>query len=143
MRARLLGAATAILVAAVPLQGLYAQPPSATIPDPMPAATPAASDCATNPDPYKNYACLDSYFGTNLLDRFVNYYRLEWNEAGPPTDPNAPAGRRTNWDPAPETTPPMPFTDWPYGGTTALGGNRTASVDSPFMVAIANTDVGK
>jgi hypothetical protein len=37
----------------------------------------------------------------------------------------------------------MPFTDWPYGGTTLLGGNRTGSVDSPLMVAIANTDVGK
>jgi hypothetical protein len=37
----------------------------------------------------------------------------------------------------------MPFTDWPYGGTTALGGNRTGSVDSPLMAAIANTSEGK
>jgi hypothetical protein len=37
----------------------------------------------------------------------------------------------------------MPFTDWPYGGTTALGANRTASVDSPLMMAPANTAEGK
>jgi len=37
----------------------------------------------------------------------------------------------------------MPFTEWPYGGTTALGVNRPNSVDSPLMVAIANTGLGK
>jgi hypothetical protein len=145
MRTRFLGVATVMGVVAVPLQGVYAQTPPATAPVPAstPLAAPAPADCSTNPDPYKNYACLDNYLGTNVLDRFINYYKLEWGESGPPTDPNAPPGRRANWDPAPETTPPMPFTDWPYGGTTALGGNRTGSVDSPFMAAIANTDVGK
>jgi hypothetical protein len=110
---------------------------------PAPAPTAAPVNCAANPDPYKNYACLDDYLGTGVLDRFYNYYRLEWGESGPPTDPNAPPGRRANWDPAPETTPAMPFTDWPYGGTTALGGNRTGSVDSPLMMSIANTATGK
>jgi hypothetical protein len=114
-------------------------PPAApTVP-----ATTAPPDCAANPDPYKNYACLDDYLGAGVFERFYNYYRLEWGESGPPTDPNAPPGRRSNWDPAPETTPPMPFTDWPYGGTTALGGNRTGSVDSPLMMSIANTATGK
>jgi hypothetical protein len=121
----------------------HAQTPPAAPAAPPVAATTAAPNCAANPDPYKNYACLDDYLGTDVLERFYNYYRLEWGESGPPTDPNAPPGRRANWDPAPQTTPPMPFTDWPYGGTTTLGGNRTGSVDSPLMVAIANTDVGK
>jgi hypothetical protein len=153
MRARLLGVAAAIGVVAVPLQGAYAQAPA--IPAPAasapaaplsaasPSAAPPAADCSVNPDPYKNYTCLDTYLGDNVFDRLYNYYRLEWNESGPPTDPNAPAGRRANWDPAPETTPPMPFSDWPYGGTTTLGGNRTGSVDSPLMVAIAKTSLGQ
>lgn len=118
----------------------HAQNPPAA---PPVAATTAAPDCTVNPDPYKNFGCLDAYLGSGVLERFFNYYRLEWGESGPPTDPNAPPGRRSNWDPAPQTTPPMPFTDWPYGGTTALGGNRTGSVDSPLMVAIANTATGK
>lgn len=109
---------------------------------PAPATPPPAS-CTGTPDPYKNYACLDPYLGTSVADRFLNYYRLEWGESGPPVDPNAPEGRRADWDPAPQTTPPMPFTDWPYGGTTPLGGTRTGSVDSPLMVSIANTSVGQ
>jgi hypothetical protein len=112
---------------------------------PVAPATPAApaAGCTGTPDPYKNYECLDTYLGTNVFDRLYNYYRLEWGESGPPTDPNAPPGRKAGWDPAPMTTPPMPFTDWPYGGTTALGATRTGSVDSPLMVAIANTSIGK
>jgi hypothetical protein len=112
---------------------------------PVQAATPPATPagCTGAPDPYKNYVCLDNYLGTGVAERFYNYYRLEWGESGPPTDPSAPPGRKAGWDPAPETSPPMPFTDWPYGGTTILGGNRTGSADSPLMVAIANTDVGK
>ncbi len=62
------------------------------------AATTAPLNCAANPDPYKNYACLDDYLGTGVLERFYNYYRLEWGESGPPTDPNALPGRRANWD---------------------------------------------
>jgi Putative beta-barrel porin-2, OmpL-like. bbp2 len=138
MRVRLLGLAAAVGVSAVPLQGVFAQ----TTPAAPPVSPPAAA-CTGTPDPYKNYACLDDYLGTSVADRFYNYYRLEWGEAGPPTDPNAPPGRKAGWSPAPQTIPPMPFTDWPYGGTTALGGTRTGSVDSPLMVAIANTDVGK
>ena len=109
----------------------------------VPTAPAAPTTCTGTPDPYKNYACLDTYLSTGILQRFVNYYKLEWGQAGPPTDPNAPPGRKAGWDPAPQTTPPMPFTDWPYGGTTTLGGNRTGSVDSPLMVAIANTAPGQ
>jgi hypothetical protein len=125
------------LLAALPMGTALAQTPAPAGP------TPAPTSCSAPVDPYKNYACLDNYLGDNVFVRLFNYYKLEWGQAGPPTDPNALSGRKAGWDPAPETIPPMPFTDWPYGGTTALGGNRTASVDSPLMVAIANTGVGK
>jgi hypothetical protein len=80
----------------------------------------------------------------NPWDRFWAYQLWEIGQPGPPTDPNAPSSRRpAPWPAQPETTPPMPFTEWPYGGATAIGANRPASVDSPLMVAIAPTDVGK
>ena len=44
-------------------------------------------------DPYQNYSCLDSYLGTGILERFFNYYVLEWGHGTAPTDPNAPPGR--------------------------------------------------
>ena len=131
----------AISIESFAQQTAPAQPAPAQPAPVQPAAAPAG--CTGTPDPYKNYACLDQYLGSNVFDRFFNYYKLEWGQAGPPTDPNAPSQRKAGWDPAPETTPPVPFTDWPYGGTTALGGNRTGSVDSPLMVAIANTSLGK
>ena len=63
---------------------------------------------------------------------------------GGPVDPSAPASRRADWTPPPESSPPMPFTECPYGGTTNLGVNRTASVDSPLMVAHRQyTSLGK
>ncbi len=106
-------------------------------------AVPAAADCSVNPDPYKNYQCLDPYLGTGVFERLYNYYKLELGQPAAPSDPSAPAGRRADWPPTPVTIPPMPFTEWPYGGTTALGVNRPSSVDSPLMVAIANTGVGR
>ncbi len=104
--------------------------------------TAAAPDCSANPDPYKNYSCLDTYLGSNVAVRLWNYYRLEMGQASAPSDPAAPPGRRADWPSTPESTPPMPFTEWPYGGTTSIGVNRPASVDSPLMVAIANTGLG-
>jgi hypothetical protein len=35
----------------------------------------------------------------------------------------------------------LPFTEWPYGGITEIVATRAASVDSPFMAAISETDV--
>ena len=117
---------------------------------PSPAAAPvaaqsaaASTDCSVNPDPYKNYACLDTYLGSDVAVRFWKYYQLEMGQSSAPSDPSAPPGRRADWPTTPETTPPMPFTEWPYGGTTNIGVNRPASVDSPLMVAIANTGFGK
>jgi putative OmpL-like beta-barrel porin-2 len=94
-------------------------------------------------DPYKNYSCLDDYLGDNPVTRFFRYYQLEWGKDGPPTDPKAPPGRRDGWPATPQSTPPMPFTEWPYGGSTTIGVTRPNSVDSPLMVAIANTALGK
>jgi hypothetical protein len=102
-----------------------------------------AAGCPFGGDPYKNYACLDPYLGTDFMSRFINYYKLEWGHEAPPADPKAPPGRRDYWPATPEAIPPYPFTEWPYGGTTALGVTRASSVDSPLMAALSNTAVGQ
>jgi len=94
-------------------------------------------------DPYTHYGCLDSYLGENPFARFFRYYRLELGHASAPADPNAPSSHRVGWPATPETTPPMPFTEWPYGATTSLGVSLPNAVDSPFMTSIANTAPGK
>jgi hypothetical protein len=93
-------------------------------------------------DPYKNYSCLDEYLGSDVVTRMLNYYKLEWDQSGPPTDPNAPPSRRDGWPATPQTTPPMPFTEWPYGGSQNLGVTRPNSIDSPLMVGLAETSIG-
>jgi hypothetical protein len=93
-------------------------------------------------DPYKNYSCLDTYLGHDVFTRLVNYYRLEWGHDSAPSDPKAPPSRREYWPATPQSTPPMPFTEWPYGGTTTIGVTRPASIDSPLMNAISNTAPG-
>jgi hypothetical protein len=102
-----------------------------------------AAGCPFGGDPYKNYACLDPYLGTDFMSRFINYYRLEWGHEAPPADPKAPPGRRAYWPATPEAIPPHPFTEWPYGGSTALGVTRPSSVDSPLMAALSNTPFGQ
>ncbi len=47
-------------------------------------------DCHGVDAPYKDYNCLDAYLGDGFLERFVNYYKLEWGHEGPPADPKAP-----------------------------------------------------
>jgi hypothetical protein len=120
------------------LQTLVAQAPASPAPAPAEAA-----GCTGPVDPYKNYACLDAYLGEDFFTRLFNYYRLEWGEAGPPTDPNAPPSRIDGWPRPAATTPPMPYTEWPMGAVTPMGVTVPNSVDSPFMAAIANTDVGR
>jgi Putative beta-barrel porin-2, OmpL-like. bbp2 len=94
-------------------------------------------------DPYKDYKCLDSYLGDGVLERFFNYYKLEWGKGSAPTDPNAPSASREGWPRTPATVPPLAYTEWPSGAWTPIGVTRPNSVDSPLMNAIANTDVGK
>lgn len=105
--------------------------------------SPSTSECTPPIDPYKNFACMDAYLGKDVLSRFFNYYALEWGEPGPPSDPAAPPSRRDGWPATPETTPPMPYTEFPSGAGTSIGVTRPGSVDSPLMAAIANTSFGK
>ena len=95
-------------------------------------------------DPYVNYSCLDAYLGDDFFTRLYRYYELEWGKAVPPADPKAPPSRRSDavWPPTPQSTPPMPFTEWPYGGTINIGVTTPNSVDSPLMVALSNTQLG-
>jgi hypothetical protein len=97
---------------------------------------------AAAPTPY-TVGAVDKAIGTNPIMRFLHYYEVEMGQASGPTDPNAPPAERPGWPPIPQSTPPMPFTDWPYGGTTSLGDNHTASADSPLMVAIEHTGLGQ
>ncbi|SPE31709.1 conserved exported hypothetical protein [Burkholderiales bacterium] len=105
----------------------------------MAAETPPAVAC----DPYAKYECLDDYLGQGLGERLINYYKLEWGQPSAPVDPKAPPSRRDGWPATPMNTPPNPFTEWPYGGTTPLGVTRPGSIDSPFMAAIGATGPGK
>jgi hypothetical protein len=106
------------------------------------AADTASPACTGVIDPYKNYACLDAYLGTSFFERLFNYYRLEWGHDVAPADPKAPPSRRADWPTTPQSSPPMPFAEWPYGGSTNLGVTRPSSVDSPLMAALGNTAVG-
>ena len=94
-------------------------------------------------DPYRDYSCLDAYLGDNVVERFLRYYALEWGQSGPPADPSAPLSRRADWPATPQSIPPMPFTEWPYGGSQNLGVTRPGNADSPLMVAIAQTGIGR
>ena len=109
-----------------------------------PMATAArADDKPATCDPYQDYSCLDAYLGEDFFTRLANYYKLEMGQPGPPSDPNAPPSRRDYWPGTPQTSPPMPFTEWPQGGVTSIGVTRPGSVDSPFMVAMGNTSFGE
>jgi Putative beta-barrel porin-2, OmpL-like. bbp2 len=96
-------------------------------------------------DPYVDYKCLDAYLGDDFLTRFARYYQLEWGKAAAPSDPSAPPSRRSDaaWPPTPQSSPPMPFTEWPYGGSENIGVTRPNSVDSPLMIALGNTRFGQ
>jgi hypothetical protein len=107
------------------------------------AADAGKGQCPYGGDPYKDYSCLDAYLGNDFFSRLVNYYRLEWGHDVAPADPKAPAGRRAEWPTTPQSTPPMPFAEWPYGGSTNLGVTRPSSVDSPLMNALGNTAAGQ
>jgi hypothetical protein len=104
-------------------------------------AAAAAGTC----DPYVDYKCLDAYLGDDPATRFIRYYQLEWGHATAPADPHAPASSRADSavPPTPQSIPPMPFSEWPYGGTQNIGKTIPNAVDSPLMVAIANTQTGK
>jgi hypothetical protein len=106
-----------------------------------PVAQTTAPAAAIPSGPSAPYAAPD--LGSGFFHRLFGYYAVEMGKAGPPTDPNAPSSRREGWPAQPATTPPLPFTEWPYGAATSIGVNRPASVDSPLMTAIAPSGIGK
>ncbi|CAM6000165.1 unnamed protein product [Sphagnum balticum] len=108
---------------------------------PLPPSS--STNCSKNSDPYLNYGCLDAFLGDDVATRFYNYYKLEIGHASAPSDPNAPSASRDGWPATPQSTPPMPFTEWPYGATTPIGVTRPNATDSPLMMAIANTSPGQ
>ena len=80
------------------------------------------------------------------LDFFGRLVKAYTDEMGVPPAPaaNAPPGNRAApYPPQPVTSPPYPFTVWPYGGTNPVGATAPASIDSPLMTALAPTDFGK
>jgi hypothetical protein len=103
---------------------------------------PAPSAPAAPLDKSYTVAELDK-LGDGFFTRLVNYYKLEWGHDGAPVDPKAPESRRSYFPAQPVTQPPYPFTEYSYGGTTSIGVNRPGSVDSPLMVALSNTTIGK
>jgi len=121
--------AVGIILSVIPLRAAFADPDSSAPPAPC--------------DPYTNYSCLDNYLGEDIGTRLLNYYRLEMGHAAAPIDPNAPPSARAGWPATPQSTPPMPFTEWPFGAATAIGVTRPNSADSPLMMSIANTSPGK
>jgi hypothetical protein len=66
----------------------------------------------------------------NFFERFFQAYKYDWRGT-PPTFGSAPAKRGF---PSPLSTPPYPFSDWPYGGSPDIGAPWTQS--SPLMQAI-------
>jgi len=133
---------TRVALSLTVLAGLYASGAQAQ-PAPAAAATAPAATSAAACDPYVKFSCLDDYLGTGFWTRLVRYYELEWGKDGAPADDKAPPGRRDNFPPQAQPSPPMPFTEWPYGGGELLGATRTGSIDSPLMVAISDTGLGK
>lgn len=135
-------AVATVLCLMLPMTKAYAEDDDSTT-TPTTAAAPAATTSSASCDPYKNYSCLDSYLGSDIGARIARYYELEMGHAAPPADPNAPSSHRAGWPATPESTPPMPFTEWPYGATTSLGVSQPNSVDSPLMVGLGDTSLGK
>jgi len=112
--------------------------------DPEAGCAPAGVAASRSCNPYVEYKCLDAFLGEGFFTRFYRYYALEWGKAAPPADPQAPPGSRSAAliPPTPQSAPPMPFTEWPYGGSPNIGKTLPNSVDSPLMAALANTRVG-
>ena len=123
--------ASALLAAAS--GGVMAQTTPAPTLAPAPAAT-AAAPAAAPAAPASDLG----FFG-----RFYKAYADEWG-AAPVSEPNAPPSRRAPPFPLqPQTSPPMPFTEWPFGGGNAIGATIPSSIDSPLMTALAPTSFGQ
>src|SRR5262245_5215646 len=82
--------------------------------------------------------------GLSPFEIFIKSYVDEWGKP-PVSDPNAPPSRwpTTLLPPQPQTTPPYPFTEWPFGGSSAIGATVPNSQGGALMKALAPTDFGK
>jgi hypothetical protein len=137
--ARLLAGA-AVIAAILPLSARAEDASSSTTPN---GAVTVAAVQAAAPAQIASPPPPPSVDNGDILTHMVDYYRHEWGKPGPDADPNAPAGRRADYPPQPANAPPYPFTEWPYGAATSMGANRPNSVDSPLMVGLAPTGLGK
>ena len=71
----------------------------------------------------------------SFLHRIARAYADDWKASSQPPSTNpSPAAPAFRSDPSPESDPPFPFTDWPYGGSPVIGKPWTQS--SPLMQAI-------
>jgi hypothetical protein len=132
------------LLASLALAPAGASADSASVNDNAAVQATAQPAASTPPAASTKPPMTDADLGTSVIGRFFRYQVAEMGQTGSPiTDPNAPSSRRDGWTPQPENAPPMPFTEWPYGGATSLGVNRPNSVDSPLMVALGKTGLGQ
>ena len=76
--------------------------------------------------------------GDTFLTRLYHSYADEFGKPTPVSDPNAPPSRRPEsvMSPAPATSPPYPFVDWPVGGARTIGATLPNSVDTPLQSAL-------
>ena len=79
-----------------------------------------------------------------FIGRLYHAYKDEWGLGAPPdAPPGSPPSRRADFPPAPESSGPYPFTEWPFGGANGVGITTPNSVDSPLMTALAPTGFGQ
>jgi hypothetical protein len=94
---------------------LHAQTPAAVSPSDYPGTASAAVE--------------EKHALGGFFPRLGRAYAEDWNGTAPET-PEAP---RRGF-PAPLSSPPFPFSDWPYGGSPVIGATDTAG--SPLLTAI-------
>jgi hypothetical protein len=81
-----------------------------------------------------------------FLERLFSAYVDEFKQPQPAPATQtaaAPAGRLPPpFPPAPMSSPPWPWTDWPFNGTPSLGGTTPNSEGDNLMKALSGTPVG-
>src|ERR1700732_4059897 len=117
MSRRLPAVAVAMLVATPAFAQQAVTPSSSTSQAPVPQAT------ATQPINMGN---------TNFLSRFFQAYMDGFN--APPATNQAPAPRRGL--PQPIDSPPFPFGDYQYGGSSIIGVSTPNPMSTPLMTAL-------
>jgi hypothetical protein len=99
--------------------------------------TPGNGNCVPEVNPTDaGVPALDQDAQRRFFARFAHAYLDDWKG----TVPSSPEPPRRGF-PAPESSPPFPFSDWPYGGSPVLGAPDTTS--GPLMTAIYGSKEGK